>query len=251
MAYEIILQAYGREEGWGHVIRMGGNIRNFARSASQVTKDVALGEAACGMAIDFYAWQTIAEVGPDRMGFVLPRGLTVVNPDSIALLKGAPHRELAEHFMAFVLSREGQKLWVLQKGAPGGPVTFELDRLPVIPGLAAELGDDAAVTFDPFTWESDFTYDPEKGSARWRILNDLLGAVLIDTHEELAAAWDAVRRLPPDHPRRRALTAAPIGEAELLALAEEVWDDPEQRARRLSRWANDARDRYREIAQGE
>ena len=81
MAYEIILQAYGWEEGWEIVTRMCGNTRNLSRAGSEVPKDAAMGEMACGMSIDVYAWREVAEVGDDRMGFVLPEGLTVINPD--------------------------------------------------------------------------------------------------------------------------------------------------------------------------
>jgi len=42
MAYEIILQAYGWEEGWAVLAGMCGNTRSFSRSASQVPKDTAM-----------------------------------------------------------------------------------------------------------------------------------------------------------------------------------------------------------------
>jgi len=248
MAYEIILQAYGWENGWANIARICANTRNFSRAAGEVPKDAAMGEVACGMAIDVYAWRQVAEVGPDRMGFVLPEGLTVINPDGIAVLKGSPHRELAEHFVAFVLGEPGQKLWCLKRGAAGGPREFELDRMPVIPGFAAAFGDAASVTYDPYKWKSGFTYDPEKGSLRWTILNDLIGATMIDTHRELAAAWREVKGLASDDARMRQFTAPPLSEAELLSLARDRWNDAEFRARTRARWANEARTHYRRLA---
>ena len=250
MAYEIILQAYGWDKGWANVARMCGNTRNFSRAASEVPKDTAMGEVACGMAIDVYAWRQVAEVGADHMGFVLPDGLTVINPDGIAILKGAPHRETAEAFITFVLSEDGQKLWFLKLGVPGGPQVFELDRMPVIPGLAATFGDAASVTYDPYQWKSGFTYDPAKGGVRWTILNDLIGATMIDTHPELTAAWSAVKNLPPDDPRLQEFIAPPLTEADLLLLAHDRWNDAEFRARTRAQWANEAKARYRRIASG-
>ena len=247
MAYEIILQAYGWEKGWEIVTRMCGNTRNFSRAGSEVPKDAAIGEIACGMSIDVYAWRQVAEVGADRMGFVLPEGLTVINPDGIAVLKGAPHPELAVRFVEFVLTEPGQKLWCLKLGAPGGPREFELDRMPVIPGFAARFGTDAAVLYDAYAWKSGFTYDADKGSLRWTILNDLLGATMIDTHRELTAAWRRVSNLPADDARVRALTTPPLPEIELLQLAREKWNDAEFRARTRARWANEAKARYRRI----
>ena len=78
MVYEIILQAYGWEKGWEVVLRMAGNVRGFSRAASQVPKDCALGEIACGMAIDVYARRQIIAAGNDRMGFHMPAGRTAV-----------------------------------------------------------------------------------------------------------------------------------------------------------------------------
>ena len=251
MAYEIILQAYGWTQGWDVVTRMCGNTRHFARGGSEVPKDTAVGEVAFGTCIDVYAWRQVAEAGADRMGFVLPEGLTVINPDGIGVLKGAPDAELAELFIEFVLTEPGQKLWCLKQGAPGGPHDFELDRMPVIPAFAARFKDDAAVAYDPYSWRSGFTYDPDKGSLRWVILNDLLGATMIDTHAELVAAWERVATLPDGHPRRQALLRPPLTESELLALARTRWGDAEFRAQRRAQWANEARERYRRIAEDE
>jgi len=250
MVYEIIAQAYGWEEGWANIVRMGANIRNFSRSASQTTKDCALGEVACAMAIDLYAWNQVVEVGPDRMEFILPEGATVVNPDGIAILKGAPHKELAEEFITFVLSEAGQKLWTLKVGAPGGPRKFALYRMPMIPGFAARFGDDVAVAFDPFTWKGGFTYDSQKGSTRWTILNDLIGAYVIDAHDDLVAAWRTVRHLPPSDPRVAELVRPPLSEQQVLALARDEWSDAAFRARTRAEWASEASRRYRRIARG-
>ena len=250
MAYEIILQAYGWEEGWATIVRMGGNTRSFSRSASQVPKDTAMGEIACGAAIDVYAWRQVAEVGGDRIGFHLPQGLTVINPDSIAVLKGAPHRELAELFVQFVLSEDGQKLWILRPGSTGGPRSFALTRLPVIPGFAERFAEHAVVHFDPFDYTGGFVYDSARGSTRWVILNDLLGAAIIDTHHELASAWKKVKDFPSDHALVAGLVKPPMTEPELLDMAEKRWNDAAFRASTITRWATEARQRYRRVAGG-
>lgn len=248
MAYEIILQAYGWEKGWPIILRMAGNIRNFSRAASDVPKDTALGEIACGLAIDVYAWRQVSEAGSERIGFILPEGLTVINPDGIAILKGAPHAELAAKFIEFTLSDAGQRLWVLRKGAPGGPREYELGRMPVIPGFANAFGREVAVPFDPFGWKGGFIYDTKKGSQRWTLINDLIGSVLIDNHRELAAAWDKVRSLTPEDPLIRELTRPPLSETEGMRLAEREWNQSEQRAKIRALWSAEARSRYLGIA---
>jgi ABC-type Fe3+ transport system substrate-binding protein len=248
MAYEIMLQAYGWDRGWGELMRIGGNCREFSRQASQVSLDVSTGEAACGMAIDFYALRAIAEVGEDKLGFVLPKPLTVINPDCIGLLKGAPHRDLAELFIRFILSEEGQRLWILKPGVPGGPRKYALYRLPVIPALARRYGDKAAVRIDPFAFQETIPFDAEKKNVRRRIVSDLFGAAIIDTHDELAAAWDALRLLPDDDPRVRELLEPPVSEDELMELARTKWTDTDFRAATIAKWSHDAGLKYERLA---
>ena len=257
MMYEIIAQAYGWEAGWGVLTRMGANVRMFANAASQVPKDAATGDVACGMAIDVYAGRQIAQVGSDRMGFHLPEGLTVVNPDGIGMLKGAPSGSLAEKFIEFVVSEPGQRLWVCKVGVEGGPKKFELGRMSVIPGFAERLGEDAAVTADPYEWMGGFLYDSGKGGARWTVLNDLIGACIIDTHDELVAAWRAVNVLPADDSRVRDLVRPPLSEDELMNTVAEINElresggDAEFRAALRARWVQESIERYSRIARGD
>jgi len=248
MVYEIILQAYGWDRGWGLLMRIGGNARRFSRSASDVPRDVSSGEAACGMAIDTYGLRAVAEAGPERMAFVLPEGQTVVNADGIGVLKGAPHAELAELFVQFVLSEEGQKLWMLRVGAPGGPKQYQLYRLPVIPGMVQRYARDSVVSIDPFAFNGGIEFDLLKKNARWGIVNDLIGACIIDLRRDLARAWDAVKNLPQDDPRLRELLRPPVGEQELLEMARQKWSDPAYRAETIARWSREAAARYRRIA---
>ena len=229
--------------------RIGANCRGFTSQANDVPKDVSAGEAACGMAIDLYALRAIAEVGDERLGFHLPQNLTVVNPDGIAMLKGAPNADVARLFIEFVLSERGQKLWILRAGAPGGPVTNQLYRLPVIPGLVRRFGSDSVVTLDPFKFKGGMQFDSVKTSRRWRILNDLLGAWIIDVHGELTAAWKRLRELPADDPRVQELFAPPISEEEFMKLAGAPWSEPAIRAETIARWSQQARDRYRRLKQ--
>jgi len=247
MVYEIILQAYGWDEGWRHVMKIGANCRAFSREASQVPADVATGEAACGMAIDFYAQRAVFEVGEDRLAFILPRPLTVVNPDCIGMLKGAPHRDLAELFIQFLLTERAQRLWMLRAGSAGGPQKFQLYRMPVIPGLVQRYARDAVVGVDPFAFTGSLDFDLRKKDARRYIMSDLFGALIIDSHDELAAAWGALRHLPDDHPHVRELLAPPVSEGELMELATMKWRDPAFRADTIARWSAEARAKYKRL----
>jgi ABC-type Fe3+ transport system substrate-binding protein len=254
MMYEIMLQAYGWEEGVKLATLMGANIRTFPSSSSSVPKSVGAGDVAYGLAIDFYAWSEVSKVGADKIGYVMPSGLTVINPDSIAILKGAPNLVVAQRFVEYVLSEEGQKLWMLDKGAEGGPTDYMLGRMCVLPSLFDELADVTIVPINPFEVESSLNYDADLGSIRWSLVNDLIGSTVIDSHEDLVAAWSEIIAT------ESALTEAGItstkieeakdklGEAPLsmedALKAAESWSDAEIRNEYISEWHNYALEKY-------
>jgi len=241
MMYEIILQSYGWERGWETLIAMGGNVRNFPKSSSQISKDLAVGEVAAGLSIDTYAFSAIEDTGADRLGFVLPEKATVITPDPIAILKGAPNPAAAKAFIRFTLSPAGQKIWMYKKGAAGGPEEVSLNKMSVLPMLYGGFRSVSNVTVNPFEQEGGFMYDFEKGSARWSVLNDLVGAFIIDTHAELAAAWEAAM---DNEKKKTRLLAPPVTEQQAMELAAGDWKDPVKRNETINKWLSSARDLY-------
>lgn len=245
MAYEIILQAYGWKKGWQIITGLGANVRNFTNSAGQVPKDVAIGEVAYGLAIDFYAWAQVNEAGADKIGFVMPENLTVINPDCIGILKGAPNRAVARAFIRFVMSSSGQKLWLWKKGVPGGPQQFQLNRFSVLPSLYELSPQSTAVKLNPFSWRSNFSFDDKLAAARWAIVNDLIGAMVIDSKELLGRAWKKAAADGLTEAKWQELAAMPISAAEALDLAKTKWKDPAFRNQKLNEWRRFARAKYR------
>jgi ABC-type Fe3+ transport system substrate-binding protein len=245
MVYEIILQAYGWEKGWKIITGMAANVRSFTNSASQIPKDVAIGEVAYGLAIDFYAWAQVKEAGADKIGFVMPDNLTIIMPDAIGILKGAPNLDVAKSFIRFVMSEEGQKLWLLVEKAPGGPQRYQLNRLSVLPSLYALAPQISAVRLNPFLWRSDFAFDPKLSAERWAIVNDLIGTLLIDQKHLLTRAWkEAIDKGGLNDQEWQRLAAMPISEAEALTFARTKWKDAEFRNQRLNEWIQFARSKY-------
>ena len=244
VAYEIILQAYGWEKGWQIITGLAANVRNFTNSASQVPKDVAIGEVAYGLAIDFYAWAQIDEAGADKIGFVMPDNLTMITPDCIGILKGAPNRAVAEAFIRFVMSDSGQKLWLFSKGTRDGPQRYQLNRFSVLPSLYELSPESTAVKINPFTWRSGFTFDAKLGSTRWAIVNDLMGTMVIEPKELLSEAWRAALARGLTEKEWQRLAAMPITEAEALDFAKNKWQDPAFRNQMLIDWSQFARTKY-------
>ncbi|HEX8834564.1 MAG TPA: extracellular solute-binding protein [Abditibacteriaceae bacterium] len=236
MAYEIILQANGWKRGWEILTAMTGNTRTYASSGSQVPNDVASGEAVMGPAIDFYAATKIASAGEGKLGYAESKGQRVVTPDPIGVLRGAPHADLAHRFVDFVMSPEGQKLWMLKKGSPGGPQNNELFRKPILPSLYKPISKDSLIRDNPYAGRNDFVFDPNKAGVRRRALDDLLGAVLIDNA-------DAVKAKLAKSPDAAKLAFVPVTEAELAELSKK-WDDQTFRNARVSEWGEAARKHF-------
>jgi ABC-type Fe3+ transport system substrate-binding protein len=245
---EIILEAYGWDKGFEILARIAGNVKSFSRAAGDIPEQVSMGNAAAALAIDFYAWSQIKLDGRDKIGYVLPEGLTPITPDPIGMLKGAPDPVAARRFIEYVLSPDAQRLWFLPKGYPGGPVETELLRLPILPGLYSQYAGVTDVLFDPSHAHLGFRHDPVKCAAERDPLKDLYGAVFVDLQPELSATWQAVIRRGLKPQEIHALCAPFASEEELLRLARTEWSDPAARNRVINEWTNAARDRYLALA---
>jgi len=257
MMYEIMLQAYGFEKGYGVICRMSGNVKAFNEGGSSVPRDVGLAESYCGPSIDFYAWEQVVRHGPENIGYAVPaalengktRGLTVIGADPVAILKGAPHRSAAEKFVDFVLSDEGQKLWYFKPGEDGGPKRFGLNRMPVRRSMY-QHSNRSGVKYNPFEWEGGFRYDAKKASRRWVIVNDLFKASIYDVHEELRDAWIALHNamMPPE--AVELFERSPASEAELEGLAKgNLWGEQKIRNDTMRRWTERAREKFGQVVE--
>ena len=118
-----------------------------------------------------------------------------------------------------------------------------LNRFTVLPDLYRRFRDQAAVSLNPFEWTSELVYDSEKASTRWRVLNDLIGVMVIDSHQKLQDAWKTAiaEGVTPDRVRR--LSRVPVDE-EACARLGARWRDAELRNRTLASWTEFARNKY-------
>jgi iron(III) transport system substrate-binding protein len=203
------MQLAGPAEGWARALRLirriGGNARYFTDSSSTIPLDVATGDAAAGTCIDYYGrfqHATAAEAGhPDRVGFSVARGETVIDADPVGLLRGAPHRELALAFIAFVLSPEGQHLWSFRRGTPGGPERYTLGRSPILPSVYQEptTGDRAGGDDNPYVEARAFDYHAAWTGPIRGAMSFVIRTMCVDTQDELSRAYAALARagFPP------------------------------------------------------
>jgi ABC-type Fe3+ transport system substrate-binding protein len=234
VAYEIILQTNGWENGWKILAAMAGNSRAFIDSSSTLVNDVSSGEAVFVPAIDFYARAKIAASGKVKAGYVEPKGQSVVTPDPIGILRGAKNKKLAQEFVAFVLSPEGQKLWMLDKGAPGGPHAEALFRMGILPSLYQPLAKGSLITSNPFAVKNARSYNSAKAAARRQVLDDLIGATLIDNHDGLVGRQRAFGDL-------NQMMLAPSEQD--VTEASKQWGNAEFAQKKLGAWRDAAREK--------
>ena len=211
-----VLSRLGWAEGWHVLRRVFANSRYFASGANKVPVDVSSGEAAAGLCIDFYGrfqagavqaagWTgDTAGRGMSRVGYRDPvnaagKSMTATTADPITLLRGAPNREAAEQFIAWMLTPPAQRLWQAELGTDGGPAKFELRRMPIRPDLftADEKATWADPEIDPYATASPL---PEGMPSFFGMVSPVSHALAIDVHRDLQAAWAAILRTPTDHP---------------------------------------------------
>lgn len=201
--FDSILGNQGWEQGWRTLRGMCGTTRYFTNSSTKPPIDVSMGEAAAGLAIDFYGRgqaQVIAETGGgDRVGYTDPAGSVYVDADPISLLNGAPNPELARRFIRFTLTDEAQALWQFRAGDPTnpsdpggqpmGPREHELRRMPVRRAMFERYFEHFVDQVNPFEIVSDIQ------NPGWRTgVQVMMGAFGVDLADECRAAYAALDR---------------------------------------------------------
>mgnify|MGYP000914002972 CR=1 FL=1 len=198
--FDAILNHYGWEDGWRLLREITANARYFTNSSTKPPVDVAQGEAAAALAIDFYGRgqaQAILKPGerPEecRVGYRDPVGAVYIDADPISVLRGGPNPELARRFIEFVLTDKGQSLWQFPARAEGasaaelGPRQHELRRMPVRRAMYDRYTDRMIDRENPFAAASK---DVVKG---WRAgIPVMMGAFAIEVADEQRAAWRAL-----------------------------------------------------------
>ncbi|MBY8997502.1 MAG: ABC transporter substrate-binding protein, partial [Candidatus Thorarchaeota archaeon] len=187
-AYEIITQGYGWVEGWSILARIVGNGGMYSGS-SAVKEAAEQGAVGYGLTIDFYGFQS-TNVNPN-VKYISPGDFTIVNGDPIAISATSTQKELAEVFVDYILSVEGQAVWT----------NPEALRLPVM----VEAFDDPGA--DPFwgPFLEDVYYDTAAAVvASGFNFNDTLSsltsysyrayfqAVFTNAQSQLTACWSKI-----------------------------------------------------------
>lgn len=177
---EVILQAYGWDQGWSILTRIAANAQLLDGGGGvALVNDLAEGTKGIGLTIDFFVRSAKAEGKP--VDFVTPDATAFV-PAQVAVTRDAAHVQAARDFVAFLLSDDGQALLF----AP------QIARLPARPGTYAQA---PAGSPRPFDQVARFAYDPDKSTRRERVVAALFDEMITSRHDELKALWPQVRSL--------------------------------------------------------
>lgn len=184
--YEIILQAYGWDEGWKILTLMAANAKIYD-SSSGVRDAVIRGDIAAGITIDFYGY-TAMHQNP-ACEYVIPEGESIVNADPIAILKGSKHMVAAAAFVAWVLSEYGgQQVWL----------DTDINRLPinarVFDTQAGKERQDLKTAYEKATSSSVIEFNETLSSLTERAMQFYFKATLVNAHDDLQSAWSAIAK---------------------------------------------------------
>jgi len=280
--FDSILGRFGWNKGWKILREMSGNARYFTSSSTKPPADVSAGDAALGLAIDFYGRgqaQTVAEAGdPDRVSYIDPAGEVYIDSDPITILRGGPDPELSRRFLRFVLSEEGQAVWQFSAtsrkagagnppgpdGEPMGPVRSELRRMPIRRSMYSKYFEYFKDPVVPFEIASDVE------NPGWRTgVQMMMGAFGIDSADHCRRAWAAIvdASTDPSFPpgvlaemraRFHMFPETPLprgdGTVDLVAFSEatyreirDMWRDPVVEGRLRIAYTSFFIDRYKEV----
>ncbi len=110
---EILLQGFGEKEGWAYNRLMAAQLARFSTGSTDTTHMVSRGEVPIGIAqpqmnamVARKDGYPVRDLLPDK---------TILVPEAVALLKGAPNEAVGKIFLNWLFSMEGQK-YVLEGG---------------------------------------------------------------------------------------------------------------------------------------
>ena len=211
-SYEVILAMYGWEKGWDWLTKLAANTGIFTARSRDVPSVVAKGEFAVGVAVPSY--MAFAEVlgGYDVM-FVYPKN-AYVTPEPMAVLKGAPHPKAAHAFIEFLLTEEGQRIF-MERGLY--PITSKY-KVQGAPGSDAEK----AVQFTAgirsfYDIQVGNVYDPKIAGEKKRNeeVNAYFRKEIAEKHKEIIKEITSGNaRRPgnsPNHRPRRVASSSAVG----------------------------------------
>ncbi len=184
--YEIILQAYGWDEGWRILTLMAANSIIYGGS-SDVRDAVIRGDIAVGITIDFYGYTAMHQ--SPYCKYVLPKGVSIVNADPIAIVKTTKNPVQAAAFVAWVLSEYGgQQVWL----------DPDINRVPINPRVfntsAGQQRPDLESAFEEASQAQGINFNDTLAGETEAAMKLYFVATLITPHDDLQNVWAQIAK---------------------------------------------------------
>ncbi|MGD2107763.1 MAG: extracellular solute-binding protein [Phycisphaerae bacterium] len=249
-SFMLILQEQGWERGWATIMRILGNARALTQRSTQALDQVVSGESIAAFAINYDGQRRVAESG-GRLRFVVPQGVSSVSPAVVSVLKSAREPALAEAFVRYNLSEEGQKLWGIRSeyGSVNAPTLY---HYPIVPSTYEKFGAELAMQDNPLTLDHGRDLDLAKSRAQLAALEPLLTtATHGGNHLLLQRAWEAITSAGMPKGPLAELTAAPLDENGAYALGKRYRQLSEYESLQMvAEWTQRMRARYERVTEG-
>jgi iron(III) transport system substrate-binding protein len=206
----LIVRQQGWEQGWATILRILGNTRALEARSADALRQVRAGTALATFAVNFDG-MSLAGEGGGALKYIDPPGATAATLEVISLLAGTQNRELAQDFVRYVLSDEGQALLGVQSEyrAPHVPPLY---HYPIKPSIYEKYKEHLAIARNPFQESFGLKCDELDPATRPEALVRALiqAACTGDQHVRLQNAWRQVVAggMAPD--KLAALTALPF-----------------------------------------
>jgi ABC-type Fe3+ transport system substrate-binding protein len=181
--YHIILQAYGWDAGWRNLTLIAANSKIYDTSDA-IREDVISGGISIGITIDFYGYTAMMN-NPDTE-YIVPSGESILNGDPISLTNGAVNVDASKAFIAWILSEEGQKIWL----------DPNINRMPVNPDVfntpEGQARSDLEAMYNITMTNFGIDFNETLASIVELPMQYYFKAILVDANIELKQAWSAV-----------------------------------------------------------
>jgi ABC-type Fe3+ transport system substrate-binding protein len=189
-----IVELYGWDRGLQMIESIMVHSRMVAKRDSSALDAVSRGEVGVSFAADFSAYQLMLNQSRPELEYSAVSPAHALRADPIARIKNAANPEVADRFLEFVLSRDGQSLLQLQKGIPGGPVTNHIARISIRQDISRLRTANLVNPVNPFTEVINEAVEERKHVAvPAELLAELIGVIYIDQHQK----WLRIEELNP------------------------------------------------------
>lgn len=173
---EMVLQTYGWDRGWALLSQLGGNLSTVTARSFGVLDGVGGKRFGIGLTIDFLALDQGEAPGGIDFQVLQP---SMVVPASVAVLERSGEPALAQQFVAFLLSRQGQEL-LLDSAINRIPVDLELRAL-ALARRSIDLSDGGML--------NGTVFDAALSARRYELINVLFDEYVVRNRSNLARVW--------------------------------------------------------------